>query len=80
MVRIETATNEHGQSLSLEKLSKVMCKIVPKFTVEEKAAWDAPQSEELWPWFTIRDDAVRFTHPSSRWFLGGRAIASYECR
>jgi hypothetical protein len=66
MVRIETATNEHGRSLSLETLSKVMCRVVPKFTAEEKAALDATRSEESWPWFTIGDEAVRFTHPSSR--------------
>jgi hypothetical protein len=49
-------------------------------TFEEKAALRSGGLRRAWPWFKIRDEAVMFDQQESRWFLAGRAIASYECR
>jgi hypothetical protein len=72
--------NQRGQSVSLEELSHIICRVVPKLSVEEKAAFHLSGLEKVWPWFKVSDGTVFFQKPSSRWFLAGRAIESYECR
>jgi hypothetical protein len=79
-VRIEAAMDQRGQSVSLEELSQIICRVVPRLSVEEKAALHASGLEKVWPWFKVSDGTVLFQRPSSRWFLAGRVIESYECR
>jgi len=73
-------TNDQGQSASLEELDKTMCKMVPRLSKEDRAALDLASHEKSWPWFKLRDEIVPLEQDSSRWFLGGREIESYECR
>jgi hypothetical protein len=79
-MRIEALVNEEGRSASLEELDRVMCRIVPKLSMEEQAAVNASGQKKAWPWFKVRDETVLFTQSSSRWFLAGRTIQNYECR
>jgi hypothetical protein len=72
--------NQQGHSVSLEELSQVMCRVIPRLSAEEKAALNSTGLERVWPWFKVRDETIIFTKSSSRWFLAGRAIESYECR
>lgn len=71
---------ERGQSVSLEGLDKVVCRIVPRLSAEERAALEFRGIEKSWPWFKLEDEKVSLEQASSRWFLAGRAIAIYECR
>jgi hypothetical protein len=64
----------------LEELEHVMCRVVARISSEEKAALQISRLEKSWPWFKIRDENIMFDLQQSRWFLAGRAIASYECR
>jgi hypothetical protein len=79
-MKIEALVNEEGRSASLEELSEIMCRVVPSLSMEEQAAVNASGLEKAWPWFKIGDETVQFTQSSSRWFLAGRTIQSYECR
>ncbi|KAH8727114.1 hypothetical protein GQ44DRAFT_127943 [Phaeosphaeriaceae sp. PMI808] len=79
-IKIEAVVNKQGQSASLEELGHVMCRVVPRLSAEEKAAFLPSGLEKVIPWFRVRDETVLFQRSSSRWFLGGRAIESYECR
>jgi hypothetical protein len=74
------AAVEGGRSASFEALNQVMCRVTPKFNAEEKAALEAAGREKVWPWFIIADETVLFGQPDSRWYLAGRAVASYEYR
>lgn len=71
---------DQGRTVSLEELSQVMCRVVPRLSVEEQAAVNASGVEKAWPWFKVGDETISFEQSSSRWFLAGRAIQSYECR
>jgi hypothetical protein len=77
---IEAAVNQHGQSIPSAELDSIMCQVVPRLSAEEKAALYLFGKDKIWPWFRVRDGMVYFKRSSSRWFLAGRAIASYECR
>ncbi|KAF1920534.1 hypothetical protein BDU57DRAFT_534299 [Ampelomyces quisqualis] len=79
-IRIASVVNRKGGLAPLEELSKVMCRIVPKLSVEEKTALEFSGQEKLFPWFRTDDETIFFKRPSSRWFLAGRSIQSYECR
>jgi hypothetical protein len=79
-IMIEAAVDQQGQSIPLAELDSIMCQVVPRLSVEEKAALDLSGEVKVWPWFRARDETVSFKRSSSRWFLAGRAIASYECR
>jgi hypothetical protein len=79
-IRIVAAITEQGQSTSLEELNTIICQVTSEISVEERAAAEAGIKSKVWPWFTVKDGRVRFEDASSRWFLGGRAIESYECR
>ncbi|KAL5121043.1 hypothetical protein ACEQ8H_000892 [Pleosporales sp. CAS-2024a] len=78
-LRIETMLNDKGGFVSLEELNKVMCRVVPRLSIEERAAQAETGVERIWPWFNIRDETISFTQSSSRWFLAGRAIQGFEC-
>jgi hypothetical protein len=80
IIRIVAAVTEQGQSTSLEELDAIICQVTPEISVEEKVIAEAGIESKVWPWFTITDGRVRFEDASSRWFLGGRTIESYECR
>jgi hypothetical protein len=71
--------NQRKQSVSLEDLSRIKCRVIPKLSAEEKAAHHSSGLEKVWPWFKITDETVQFKAASSRWFLAGRAVESYEC-
>jgi hypothetical protein len=79
-VKIEAVVNRQGHSVSLEELGQVMCRVVPKLSAEERVALDLVGMEKAWPWFKVRDETISFERASSRWFLAGRVVASYECR
>ncbi|KAH3941430.1 hypothetical protein HBI70_081930 [Parastagonospora nodorum] len=79
-IRIETMLNDKGGFVSLEELDQVMCRVIPRLSMEEKASLEAVGMGKAWPWFKIRDETVSFKKSSSRWFLAGRSIQSYECR
>jgi len=79
-IRIETMLNDKGGFVSLEALDQVMCRVIPRLSTEEKASLEAAGMEKAWPWFKVRDETVSFSKSSSRWFLAGRSIKSYECR
>jgi hypothetical protein len=79
-IMIEAAVNQHGQSIPLAELDSITCQVVPRLSVEEKAALYSSGNDKVWPWFRVRDGTVYFKRSSSRWFLAGRAIASYECQ
>jgi hypothetical protein len=72
--------NQQGQSVSLEDLDHVMCRVVLRLSDEERAALESIDLQKAWPWFQVKDEAVLFSESSSRWFLAGRSIAAYECR
>jgi hypothetical protein len=72
--------NDKGGFVSLKELNQVMCRVIPRLSVEERAALKAKGIEKAWPWFKLRDETVFFQQSSSRWFLAGRTIESYECR
>jgi hypothetical protein len=78
-IEITTAT-EQGRSVPQTRLDKIICRITPKISAEEQEAVDSGMELKVLPWFAVRDGAVQFDDSSSRWFLGGRAIESYECR
>ncbi|KAF2827339.1 hypothetical protein CC86DRAFT_405473 [Ophiobolus disseminans] len=80
MIRIEAMVNQQGQSVSLETLDLVMCRVVLELSAEEKAALELMGSQKVLPWFRLKDGAVLLEESSSRWFLAGRSIATYECR
>jgi hypothetical protein len=71
---------ERGQSASLEELDRVMCRVVPVLSAEERAALVLGSIKKSWPWFKLEEEKVSLEQASSRWFLAGRAIANYECR
>jgi hypothetical protein len=79
-ITIKAVTNRQRHSVSLEELGQVMCRVVPRLSAEERDALDLAGMEKAWPWFRIRDETISFERASSRWFLAGRAVASYECR
>jgi hypothetical protein len=79
-IRIETMLNDKGGFVSLEELDQVMCRVIPRLSMEEKASLEAAGMGKAWPWFKIRDETVSFKKSFSRWFLAGRSIQSYECR
>jgi hypothetical protein len=72
--------NEQGQSVSLEELDDVMCRVTPRLSPVERAELDSTGLEKASPWFKLKDETILFERSSSRWFLAGKAIASYECR
>ena len=78
-VKVVALVNEKGQGAPLEELRRVMCKVEPKFSEEEKAMYVSGMEEKVWPWFSIEDGTIRFENEASRWFLAGRSIESYEC-
>jgi hypothetical protein len=61
-------------------LERIVCKITPNISVEEREAVDSGMELKVLPWFAVRDGVVLLEDSNSRWFLGGRAIESYECR
>lgn len=79
-MNIATVVNLKGTVVSMKDLGRIMCRVMPMFSYEERAAMASADVEKVWPWFSIRDEAVLFQKASSRWYLGGRAVASYECR
>jgi hypothetical protein len=79
-IKIEAAMNQRRQSVSLEDLSQIMCRVISRLSAEEKATYHSSGREKVWPWFKVGDDTVQFEDTSSRWFLAGRAVESYECR
>jgi hypothetical protein len=79
-VKIVAATTEKGLSTSLEKLHAIICQVAPEISVEERAATEAGMESKVWPWFGVKDGRIRLEDASSRWFLGGRAVESLECR
>jgi hypothetical protein len=79
-MRIVAAITEQGQSTSLEKLDTIICQVTPEISVKERAATEAGMESKVWPGFSVKDGRVRLDDASSRWFLGGRAVESYECR
>ena len=46
----------------------------------EREETESDATPKMLPVFASRDKAVQFKEGSSRWFLGGRAIDSYEYR
>ncbi len=65
---------------SLEELERVKCKMEPRFSFEEESAALATGSElGVWPHFGIEDGTIQLNKSSSRWFLAGRSIESFEC-
>jgi hypothetical protein len=72
--------NQRKQSVSLEDLRRIKCRVLPKLSTEEKAAYHSNGLEKVWPWFKVEHETVQFEDASSRWFLAGRAVESYECR
>lgn len=79
-LRIVTVVNREGGFISLEELSQVMCRVTPALSVEEEAALKLSGQEKLFPWFRIDNETAFLERQSSRWFLAGRSIESYECR
>ncbi|KAF2730260.1 hypothetical protein EJ04DRAFT_48839 [Polyplosphaeria fusca] len=80
-VRIVGLLDTQRQSSSLDQLSRTICRVYPAFSREEQATFRSMGEPDLsWPWFTVEDGAVLFQETSSRWFLAGREIESYECR
>jgi hypothetical protein len=79
-IMIEGVVNQQGQPIPLKELDGIMCQVVPRLSIEEKAALELSGKQKVWPWFRVRDETVFLRRSSSRWFLAGRAIASYECR
>lgn len=79
-MKIAMVVNQRGQAVPLKKLGQIRCRVMPKFSIEEKAALALADVEKVWPWFTIRDEAISFEQAASRWFLAGREVANYECR
>ncbi|KAF1843902.1 uncharacterized protein K460DRAFT_368770 [Cucurbitaria berberidis CBS 394.84] len=75
-IKIIAATNQQGQSAPLESLSRIICRVIPKISMEEKEMGE----QRVWPWFTAEDAVVRFEASSSRWYLAGRSIERFECR
>ncbi|KAH7378806.1 hypothetical protein BKA66DRAFT_143266 [Pyrenochaeta sp. MPI-SDFR-AT-0127] len=75
-MKIIAVINDDGLSVPLEGLERVICRVVPNISVEERAAVE----QKVWPWFTVQDATVQFEVAFSRWYLGGRSIESYECR
>jgi hypothetical protein len=79
-LKIETAVNAFGRARDLVDFDDIACRVVPMLDSEDKAAWDISGVEKVWPWLGARDATVSFELSSSRWYLGGREVASYECQ
>ncbi|ORY15805.1 hypothetical protein BCR34DRAFT_152758 [Clohesyomyces aquaticus] len=80
-VKIVALVDVQEQAVALEELTKVVCRVVPVFSREEKSVNTATESaQRIWPSITAEDGTVRFDIYSSRWFLAGREIQSLECR
>jgi hypothetical protein len=80
MMNVEAAISEQGDLVSWEKLDNIVCQAIPRLSVEEKAAVESGMQNKVWPWFDTHDGAILFEDSTSRWFLAGRAVESYECR
>jgi len=79
-IKIIAAITSNGRSVSLERLDRIICKITPDYSGEEREATASDAAPEVLPVFALKDEAVQLDDSSSTWFLGGRAIDSYECR
>lgn len=80
MVRVVSLAGDQRAFPTEESLEHIICKIEPKLSIEEKAAIESGMERRFWPWFAARDGVVHFDEQDSRWFLGGRSVATYECR
>jgi hypothetical protein len=68
-------------SASSEQLDNIICRVRAVFSQEERAGFQLlSMHEPSWPWFKLEDGIVDFEDPTSRWFLAGREIESFECR
>lgn len=79
-MKIVAVTNKDGQSISLDELKYVICRVEPSISVEEVAAVESGMKRRVLPWFSIADGPIQLEQSDSRWFLGGRIIESCECR
>ncbi|KAF2176330.1 hypothetical protein K469DRAFT_700046 [Zopfia rhizophila CBS 207.26] len=79
-VKIAALMDGHRQAATLEQLNGIICRVLPIFSPEERGRFRSLNEGREWPWFTLEDGTVQFEQPSSRWFLAGREIESYECR
>jgi len=79
-VRILMAANEKGQSMPLEKLDSIVCRLEPTLDRRNRAAAQIARRRRPWLGFSLKDGAVTFGKSDSTWFLGGIAVAAYECR
>lgn len=78
-MKIVAVVSETGQAVSMQELGKIRCRVMPKFSTAERAAMASADVERVWPWFTMREEMVSFRRAESRWFLGDRAVGTYEC-
>jgi hypothetical protein len=79
--KIVSLVNLDEQAASLEQLRRITCRVLPSFTLEERRNYGSLGANEPgWPWFSWADENVEFEESSSRWFLAGREIESFECR
>ncbi|ENI01447.1 hypothetical protein COCC4DRAFT_204291 [Bipolaris maydis ATCC 48331] len=79
-IKIAMAVTVEDRSISLERLDKIMCRITPKTDAKQKEAMKGKGEPDELSWFMLRDGTVELEDSSSEWFLGGRAIQSFECR
>lgn len=80
MIKIIAAITSKGRSVSLERLDRIVCEITPDYSGEEREATASDAAPKALPVFALKDGAVQLDNSSSIWFLGDRAIDSYECR
>jgi len=66
-----------GEPTPVEGLRRTVCRVHLVPSHEKHAAVPA---DIVSPWFNFKDGYVRFSHPTSQWFIGGRKIESFECK
>ncbi|KAH7138342.1 hypothetical protein B0J11DRAFT_13043 [Dendryphion nanum] len=79
--KIVAVVDVQRRAIPLEHFDHVRCIVTPVFSVGERAQFGSTGIEEpVWPSFALRDGTVHFDISTSRWFLAGREIDSFECR
>jgi hypothetical protein len=73
------------QKLTPARLGLVLCMAYPRTasSIDELVTIDIEDVADEWSpfpiWLTLLDGNVDFEDPSSRWYLAGREVESYEC-
>lgn len=79
-LRVLMAANGKGQSMPLEKLDSIVCRLEPRLNLRNKAAVTIARGRKPWLEFSFKDGIVGVGESDSLWYLTGIAVAAYECR